>query len=328
MGSSNAFFGGDAGGANQTGNQNSFFGRVAGSGNVSGSGNSYFGYGATGSAALTNATAIGFDAFVGSNNSLVLGSIAGVNGASASVNVGIGTTTPTRPLHIVTSAQQVVEISSSNTGGSWLNLINTDTGGRQWNLISTGSTNGEGAGKLLVSDAPSNTVRMTFDTAGNVGIGTTSPLDKLQVAGNLRVGTGANGCVRDADATIIAGTCSSDARFKRDITPFPKVLDRLAQLQPVHFYWNTREHPERGFGDSLSFGLVAQDVERILPELVADEDDGYKAVRYNKLPLLMLQGIKELKADNDVLKRENEALKQRLEEQEGRLRRLEAKMGR
>ena len=65
-----------------------------------------------------------------------------------------------------------------------------------------------------------------------------------------------------------------------------------------------------------------------MPELVTEEVDGFKAVRYNKLPLLMLQGIKELKADNDVLKRENEALKQRLEEQEARLRRLEAKMGR
>lgn len=268
---------------------------------------------------VRNATALGANATVTASDSLVLG-----NGA----NVGIGISAPTRPLHIVTSLQQVVDIQSSSSTGTWLNLINTNTGGRNWNFISTGSQNGEGAGKLLVRDNPNNAVRMTFDTAGNVGIGTTSPLDKLQVAGNLRVGTGTNGCVRDANATVIAGACSSDARLKRNITPFPKVLEKLARLQPVHFYWNTREHPERGFGESLSFGLVAQDVERIMPELIAEEDDGYKAVRYNKLPLLMLQGIKELKADNDVLKRENEKLKQRLEEQEARLRRLEAKLGR
>ncbi len=190
-----------------------------------------------------------------------------------------------------------VDVSSSNTLGRWLNLINTDSGGRTWHLISTASANGEGAGKFLLRDLQANAVRMTRDTAGKLGIGTTSPLEKLQVAGNLRVGTGTNGCVRDADATVIAGTCSSDARFKRDITAFPKVLNRLAQLQPVHFFWNTREHPERGFGESLSFGLVAQEVERIMPRLVTEQDDGYKAERYNKLPLLMLQGIKELKAD-------------------------------
>ena len=75
------------------------------------------------------------------------------------------------------------------------------------------------------------------DTGGNVGIGTASPADRLQVAGNIRVGTGTTGCVRDADATVIAGTCSSDARLKRQITPFPSTLDQLIRLRPVHFYW-------------------------------------------------------------------------------------------
>ena len=63
--------------------------------------------------------------------------------------------------------------------------------------------------------------------------------------------------------------------------------------------------------------MIAQDVEKVLPELVTADDQGYKAVRYNALPFYMLQAIKDLKAENDELK-------QRLEQQEQRLRRLEA----
>src|SRR5258705_13572372 len=87
-GAQNSFFGEQAGDSNQTGNFNSFFGEVAGFSNTSGSHNTMIGSGAdVGSNNLTNATAIGAKASVNLSNSLVLGSIAGVNGATASVNV-------------------------------------------------------------------------------------------------------------------------------------------------------------------------------------------------------------------------------------------------
>src|SRR5262249_36846182 len=146
-----------------------------------------------------------------------------------------------------------------------------------------------------------NVTRMVIDAAGNVGINTTTPLDKLHVAGDIRVGTGTSGCVKDANGTIIAGTCSSDARLKRDIVPFANLLTRLVQLQPVQFYWRVDEFKERHFGEQPSYGLIAQEVEKVLPELVSEDEQGYKAVNYSKLPLLSLQAIKELKADNDHL---------------------------
>ena len=55
----------------------------------------------------------------------------------------------------------------------------------------------------------------------------------------------------------------------------------------------------------------------MLPELVATDSDGYKAVDYSKLPLLTIQAVKELKAENDARKAENEALKQRVADLEG-----------
>ncbi|MFQ5729109.1 MAG: tail fiber domain-containing protein, partial [Waddliaceae bacterium] len=125
---------------------------------------------------------------------------------------------------------------------------------------------------------------------------------------NIVVGSGTTGCVMDANSTVIAGICSSDMRLKKDVQPFHNILGSLTMLQPVHFKWKADEYPEFAFGTSTSFGLVAQNVEKVLPELVTEDDKGFKAVKYNKLPLLMLQAIKELKAENDLLKKRLETL--------------------
>lgn len=153
--------------------------------------------------------------------------------------------------------------------------------------------------------------RVRIDQNGRVGIGTIVPTHRLHVTGNIRIGTGGVGCVVDDSLTNIAGTCASDARFKRDIRPFAPALSALARLQPVHFYWRAEEVPERSFGTRESYGLVAQEVEQVLPELVVTDDDGYKAVNYSKLPLLAIQAIKELKEKNDALEARLAALEAR-----------------
>ena len=127
--------------------------------------------------------------------------------------------------------------------------------------------------------------------------------DKLQVFGDIRVGTtGTNGCLKKFDGNFLAGTCSSDRRFKKDITPFGHVLDQVTALQPVHYSWRAADFPERHFGDGRAYGLIAQEVEQTLPELVVTDADGYKAVDYSQLPLLTIQAVKDLKSENDALK--------------------------
>jgi YVTN family beta-propeller protein len=117
-GGNNSFFGSGAGNSNQAGLDNSFFGRnagfsstgdnntfigsFAGSSNTNGNNNTIIGRGANvNSSNPSNATAIGALALVTQNNSLVLGSVNGVNGATADTNVGIGTTAPSQRLHVV-----------------------------------------------------------------------------------------------------------------------------------------------------------------------------------------------------------------------------------
>lgn len=166
------------------------------------------------------------------------------------------------------------------------------------------------------------TSRMMIDHNGRVGInlGGNDPVDQLDVMGDIRVGTGTTGCVRDRDGTQIAGTgCSSDARFKRDIVSFEPMLGKIAALRPVHYFWRANEFPSRAFGQRQSYGLVAQEVEDVLPELVTTDAEGYKAVNYSKLPLIALQAIKELKSENDTLKEQLGGVLQRLADIEARI---------
>jgi hypothetical protein len=148
--------------------------------------------------------------------------------------------------------------------------------------------------------------------------------DRLQVFGDIRVGTtGTDGCIKNFAGTGIVGTCSSDRRLKKNIVPFAPMLDRVTALQPVYYVWRSEEFPNRHFGNSQNYGLIAQDVEQVLPELVTTADDGFKAVDYSGLPLVTIQAVKDLKLEvtdlksgaND-LKSENDALKRRVAELE------------
>jgi hypothetical protein len=168
-----------------------------------------------------------------------------------------------------------------------------------------------------------NAASLVVMPTGNVAIGTFTDIptvaDKLEVSGDIRVGTtGTNGCLKNFAGTGIAGTCSSDRRLKRDITPFAPSLRALTTLQPVHYFWRAADFPQQRFGDSRAYGLIAQDVEQVLPELVVTGEDGFKAVDYSKLPLLTIQAVKELKGENDQLKAANDELKQRIADLERR----------
>lgn len=124
LGNSNSLFGFGAGWTIDNGSGNSFFGTFAGSNNSSGSYNTFLGsFTNVGAANLTNAGAIGWRAYVTQNNSLVLGSINEVNGATADTNVGIGTTAPKEKLHIANGSIFVANpgslIITSPNGNCW-----------------------------------------------------------------------------------------------------------------------------------------------------------------------------------------------------------------
>ena len=142
-------------------------------------------------AGFTNATAVGADAYVGQSNCLVLGSIAGINGAPASTRVGVGETTPLARLHIknsgssggsfIANASMIVEdnaqsyIQLSNPA----NVENGILSGSALTSIRSGIV--FGADSSVVLRTGGNNTRLTVDNKGFVGIGTTTPITKFHI---------------------------------------------------------------------------------------------------------------------------------------------------
>ena len=184
----------------------------------------------------------------------------------------------------------------------------------------TPSANGTQIQFWTTQNGTTDTVRrMVLDHNGHLGINTLTPVDRLHVNGDIRTQTG---CVRNGSGAQIAGTCASDLRLKRDVTPVPPVLDRVRALRPVHFYWRDNEFPQRAFGTDRSYGLVADEVEAMLPEIVSVDAEGFKRIDYSALPLLAIQAIGELKTENERLDAQNAALAARIARIETELQRL------
>ena len=197
-GLNNSFFGVNAGSLTGTGGENSFFGRNAGNANTTGSNNTMIGSLIdVGSPNLTNTTAIGFRAFVGQSNSLVLGSINGVNGSNADTSVGIGTTAPAARFHVIgnsSAATTPVAIFQSagsqvplafRSGGSEVARIRADS---QGNLVLATLNGTDKDIHFRAGDDSAGADMFIQSSTGNVGIGTTAPTNRLTVGQSDTVG--------------------------------------------------------------------------------------------------------------------------------------------
>tara|TARA_B110000902_G_scaffold46527_1_gene52602 strand:- start:1467 stop:3257 length:1791 start_codon:yes stop_codon:yes gene_type:complete len=108
----------------------------------------------------------------------------------------------------------------------------------------------------------------------------------------------------DASNDIVAYS-TSDCRLKKYIKPISNALDKIDQIRGVEFDWKvTDEKMEKEVHsfEGHDVGVIAQEIEAVLPEVVTTRDTGYKAVRYDKIVPLLIQGIKELKSEVEILK--------------------------
>ena len=124
---------------------------------------------------------------------------------------------------------------------------------------------------------------------------------------------GSNMTITNGDGTITLASAGasppSDKQLKENIKKLDikDIFEKLAQLQAVEFDW--KEAAKELFNkEGHDFGLVAQDVEKIIPELVG-EFNGYKNLEYGKLSVLLLDVVKQLKEEVDELRQEIEELK-------------------
>jgi hypothetical protein len=89
---------------------------------------------------------------------------------------------------------------------------------------------------------------------------------------------------------------SSDARLKDDVQPIQNALDKVNGLQGVTYVRNDIEDKSR------QIGFIAQDVEKILPEVVLTDENGYKSIAYGNMVSLLIESVKELSAEVKALK--------------------------
>ncbi len=210
-------------------------------------------------------------------------------------NVGIGTSAPNSTLTVGNSTGTIPgEISinpafTSNEGGQ-INIKKSLNGSTaDWIIDQYGTTSSDARLRIFNSIAETNGI--TIMENGNIGMGSLTPSVRLQVAG-------------DIIANSIAG--SSDARFKTNISPIENPLQKVLQLRGVNFDWKTTEFPTRSFSENRSVGFIAQEVEKVLPEVVQTEKntEGYKSVQYDKVVALLVEAIKEQQKQIDSLKAE------------------------
>jgi len=195
-----------------------------------------------------------------------------------------------------------VQALYSNTQGA----RNTASGYRALYLNTTGNMNTASGDQALYNNSTSVGNTIYGDLAngsftGEIGIGTDSPNDALDVVGDID----ATGCVQTGDSNTIGGTCVSDARMKKNIRYLSQSLDKIVSLRPARFQWREEASPKQKLSAKarVETGLIAQDVEKVLPHLVKTGKKGIKKVVYDiELQMHMIQAIKELKVNNDTLK--------------------------
>ncbi len=142
---------------------------------------------------------------------------------------------------------------------------------------------------------------MSIVSSGDIGIGTINPVSKLQVVGTT---------------TSTNYACSSDVRYKKDISTVQNALGKMLGLRGVNYFWKADEYKEQNFSKDKQVGFIAQEVEKLIPEFVYTDNKGFKTMSYDRLTAVLVEAIKELNAKSDAkisaLEKENAELKQRL----------------
>jgi len=316
-GNDNVFVGKGSGELNTDGGANSFMGARAGRSNVSGEFNTLIGYYADvgvdpSQPNLFNATAIGAQAVVARSDSLVLGSVKGVNNATADTNVGIGTTAPGYPLTIRTAG---------NASGGLKGWVHTD------DVISLGSkvggTGGQPFGGWIgtITNHPlsffvnnSTTPTMTLETSGFVS------LNGVDSGGSLSLCLGSLNHI---------SFCSSSLRYKTDVQSFPGGLDIINRLRPITFKWKE--------GGMLDVGFGAEEVEKVEPLLTFRNPKGeIEGVKYSQISAVLVNAIKEQQTqiaaqrnqieDLETIRTENTRLKAQIAAFAARLQQIERRL--
>lgn len=105
----------------------------------------------------------------------------------------------------------------------------------------------------------------------------------------------------------------SDFRYKKNIVSIKGALSKIKLLNGVNYYWKKDEFPEKHFTEEKQIGLIAQELEKIYPELVQTDANGYKTVDYSHITPILIEAIKEQQIIIEELKNNVNNLSSKIE---------------
>ena len=195
--------------------------------------------------------------------------------------VGLGTTTPGTPRPERMRIAQTGNVGIGTTDPKRTLDVNGEVWMRSNVRMTQSEPNNVATGiRLYVDNGPSVLV-------GNVAIGQTT------VDGNYYLYVNGNAY---ASSGFISG---SDQRWKKDIKTLDDSLSKIAALRGVSYQWRQSEFPDKNFSEGEQIGIVAQEIEKVFPELVSENSKGYKSVSYTGLVAPLIEAVKSLKQQNE-----------------------------
>jgi hypothetical protein len=146
--------------------------------------------------------------------------------------------------------------------------------------------------------------------AVNVGIGTETPSQTLEVCGNAKI----VGQIEANSSNLTAGlTCSSDQRLKKNIATYDNALETIGLLKGKKYNWRSKEFTDRGFDERIKYGFIAQEIEKVLPNLVYEDKKGFKSVDYIQVIPILTNAIQEQQKELVQIKEQYKTLFAKLE---------------
>lgn len=310
--------------ANTLGSSNTAVGNSALIGNISGSQNTSMGYLSNVSASnLVNATAIGANAFVAQSNTMVLGSINGVNSATADTKVGIGTTTPDSTFSV--ADKFLVGSSGTVQYDNTVPVMNY--------MFKSGGSNTD---RMVISHSPAfanyglqyqdasdkfnflgNGInRMAIElVTGDVGINFANPIHLLQL--------GTDDAAKPGTATW---TIVSDKRLKTINGNYTKGLSDILKLNTIQYTY-TASNKFNLPSDKQFVGFTAQEVQKVFPEAVTTDRNGYLNLNLHPILVAYVNAFKEQEQIIEKQQKDIDDVKKKNEQLEKDVQAIKAKLG-
>jgi len=255
---------------------------------------------------------------LGSNKTITVGSTSITLGGTATTIAGLSSVTSTAFVGALTgnaSTATTLQTARNINGVSFNGSADITLTATATNALTIGtglsgtSYNGSSAVTIANTGVLSNVAGTGVSVSGATGNVTISIGQSVATSASPTfAGLSINGAIT-ATGDITAFS-ASDIRFKENITAIESPIEKIKMISGNTYDWKAENKDIHGF-EGNDVGVIAQEIEEVLPQLVVTRDNGYKAVKYDKLVALLIEGIKEQQKQiedlsNKINKLENE----------------------